>query len=190
MNYLPVEPKSHEYKHAESGERQRRRMARAIGLGAVATVALLVGFGTWTHSSRSAAAVGVLEARINAVPNVLTMAVTEDREPRTDTATLFARATGYISVRNVDIGSKVLKGDVLAVIAAPELDRQLDQAKAQLAPVAGGGRAGSGQCRSWPCYNRAHFATRCQGCQVSNRAIRTGCTSPLKRRLLQSRGPM
>jgi RND family efflux transporter MFP subunit len=145
MNYLPVEPKVHEYKHAEPGERQRRRMARAIGVGAVATVALLVGFGTWTHSSRSAAAVGVLEARINAVPNVLTMTVKEDREPRTielpgnmaafDTATLFARATGYISVRNVDIGSKVLKGDVLAVIAAPELDRQLDQAKAQLAQL-------------------------------------------------------
>jgi RND family efflux transporter MFP subunit len=145
MNYLPVEPKVHEYKHAEPGERQRRRMARAIGLGAIATVALLVGFGTWSQSSRRAAAVGVLEARINAVPNVLTMTVKEDREPRTielpgnmaafDTATLFARATGYISVRNVDIGSKVLKGDVLAVIAAPELDQQLDQAKAQLAQL-------------------------------------------------------
>ena len=46
-----------------------------------------------------------------------------------DSATLFARATGYISKRNVDIGSKAHKGDVLAVIAAPDLD----QAKAQLA---------------------------------------------------------
>jgi RND family efflux transporter MFP subunit len=145
MNYLPVERKVHEYKHAEHGERQRRRMARAIGVGAVATVALLVGFGAWSQSSRSADAVAVLEARNNAVPNVLTMTVQEDREPRTvelpgnmaafDTATLFARATGYISVRNVDIGSKVLKGDVLAVVAAPELDRQLDQAKGQLAQL-------------------------------------------------------
>jgi RND family efflux transporter MFP subunit len=49
-----------------------------------------------------------------------------------DSATLFARATGYIGVRNVDIGSKVRKGDVLAVIAAPDLDQQLAQAKAQL----------------------------------------------------------
>jgi RND family efflux transporter MFP subunit len=47
-------------------------------------------------------------------------------------ATLFARATGYISTRNVDIGSKVRKGDVLAVIAAPDLDQQLEQARAQL----------------------------------------------------------
>src|SRR5262249_39225574 len=48
-----------------------------------------------------------------------------------DSATLFARATGYIAVRNVDIGSKVRKGDELALIAAPDLDQQLDQAKAQ-----------------------------------------------------------
>jgi multidrug efflux pump subunit AcrA (membrane-fusion protein) len=142
MNYLPVEPKVHEYKRAEPGERHRRRIARAIGVGAIATVALLVGFGAWSQSSRHADTIAVLEARNNALPNVRTMTVEEDKVPRTielpgnmaafDTATLFARATGYISVRNVDIGSKVHKGDVLAVIAAPELDRQLDQAKAQL----------------------------------------------------------
>jgi RND family efflux transporter MFP subunit len=138
MNYLPAEPMVHEY----ADERQRRRIARMIGLGAIAAVALLVGFGAWSQSSRSADTIAVLEARNNAVPNVRTMTVEEDKAPRTielpgnmaafDTATLFARATGYISVRNVDIGSKVRKGDVLALIAAPDLDRQLDQAKAQL----------------------------------------------------------
>ena len=142
MNYLPAESKVHDHKGRKADERQRRRIARAIGLGAIATVALSVGFGTWTHSSRSAAAVEVLETRKNAVPKVLTMTVKEDKGPRTielpgnmaafDNATLFARATGYISVRNVDIGSKVYKGDVLALIAAPDLDQQLDQAKAQL----------------------------------------------------------
>jgi RND family efflux transporter MFP subunit len=138
MNYLPAEPMVHEY----ADERQRRRIARMIGLGAIAAVALLVGFGAWSQSSRSADTIAVLEARNNAVPNVRTMTVEEDKAPRTielpgnmaafDTATLFARATGYINVRNVDIGSKVRKGDVLALIAAPDLDRQLDQAKAQL----------------------------------------------------------
>jgi RND family efflux transporter MFP subunit len=142
MNCLPAEPMVHENRRTNTEERQRRRIARAIGLGAIATIALLVGFGTWTHSSRSAAAVGALEARKNAVPNVLTMTVKEEKGPRTielpgnmaafDNATLFARATGYISVHNVDIGSKVRKGDVLALIAAPDLDQQLDQAKAQL----------------------------------------------------------
>ena len=138
MNYLPAEPMVHEY----ADERQRRRIARTIGFGAIAAVALLVGFGVWSHSSRSADTVAVLEARKNAVPNVRTMTVVEDKAPRTielpgsmaafDYATLFARATGYISVRNVDIGSKVRKGDVLALIAAPDLDQQFDQAKAQL----------------------------------------------------------
>jgi RND family efflux transporter MFP subunit len=142
MNYLPAEPKVHKDRRTNAEEHQRQRIARAIGLGAIVTIALFVGVGTWTHSSRSAAAVGALEARKNAVPNVLTMTVKEDKGPRTielpgnmaafDNATLFARATGYISVRNVDIGSKVRKGDGLVVIAAPDLDQQLDQAKAQL----------------------------------------------------------
>ncbi|MCW3474954.1 efflux RND transporter periplasmic adaptor subunit [Limobrevibacterium gyesilva] len=52
-----------------------------------------------------------------------------------DSATLYARATGYISFRDADIGSKVHRGDVLAVIAAPDLDQQLAQAKAQLAQL-------------------------------------------------------
>src|SRR6202035_1781888 len=39
---------------------------------------------------------------------------------------------GYISKRFVDIGSRVHEGDVLAVIAAPDLDQQFAQASAQL----------------------------------------------------------
>jgi multidrug efflux pump subunit AcrA (membrane-fusion protein) len=48
-------------------------------------------------------------------------------------ARLFARATGYIAERRVDIGSKVKQGDLLLRIAAPDLDQQYAQAKAQLA---------------------------------------------------------
>ncbi|MBY6240784.1 efflux RND transporter periplasmic adaptor subunit [Methylosinus sp. Sm6] len=47
-------------------------------------------------------------------------------------ARLFARATGYIAERRVDIGSKVKQGDLLLRIAAPDLDQQYAQAKAQL----------------------------------------------------------
>jgi membrane fusion protein, multidrug efflux system len=46
--------------------------------------------------------------------------------------TLFARATGYVTAWNSDIGAHVSKGQTLAVIAAPDLDQQLEQAKAQL----------------------------------------------------------
>jgi RND family efflux transporter MFP subunit len=50
-----------------------------------------------------------------------------------DVANLYARATGYVAERRVDIGSRVHKGDLMVRIEAPDLDQQLAQAKAQLA---------------------------------------------------------
>ncbi len=47
-------------------------------------------------------------------------------------ATIYARTDGYIKKWYVDIGSKVKKGDLLAVIETPELDAQLRQAEADL----------------------------------------------------------
>ena len=49
-----------------------------------------------------------------------------------DEARIFARATGYVAERRVDIGSRVRAGDLLARIAAPDLDQQLRQAEATL----------------------------------------------------------
>ena len=45
-------------------------------------------------------------------------------------APLLARATGYIKQRYVDIGDRVKSGQLLAEIEAPELDQQVNQAKA------------------------------------------------------------
>jgi RND family efflux transporter MFP subunit len=47
-------------------------------------------------------------------------------------AALFARATGYVSKRLVDIGDVVEAGQLLAEISAPDIDDQLEQAKANL----------------------------------------------------------
>ena len=47
-------------------------------------------------------------------------------------ASIFARVSGYLKKWNVDIGAHVTAGQVLAEIDTPELDRQLDQARAQL----------------------------------------------------------
>src|SRR6202041_3916094 len=95
--------------------------------------------------SRKADTIATLTAEHNAVPLVRTALLKPLDAPRQvslpgstqafDSATLYARATGYISKRNVDIGSRVHAGDVLAVIAAPELDQQLAQACAQLAQL-------------------------------------------------------
>jgi multidrug efflux pump subunit AcrA (membrane-fusion protein) len=45
-------------------------------------------------------------------------------------APIAARAAGYVKSWSKDIGSRVEKGDVLAVIEAPELDQQVSQAVA------------------------------------------------------------
>jgi RND family efflux transporter MFP subunit len=48
-------------------------------------------------------------------------------------APIYARTTGYVKAWYHDIGAHVRKGDLLAVIETPELDQQLDQARADLA---------------------------------------------------------
>ncbi|HEY3719968.1 MAG TPA: efflux RND transporter periplasmic adaptor subunit [Roseiarcus sp.] len=48
------------------------------------------------------------------------------------TGTLFARASGYVTAWHKDIGAHVTKGETLASISAPDLDQQLEEAKAQL----------------------------------------------------------
>jgi RND family efflux transporter MFP subunit len=142
MNYMPEEHSLRSHLPAKPTDSRQRKRARALAIGAVMAVVLLVGFGALSHYQRVATADAVLEARNNIVPAVRTLVVGAELQPRTidlpgsmaafDSATLFARATGYISIRNADIGTKVHKGDVIAVIAAPDLDQQLAQAKAQL----------------------------------------------------------
>ena len=52
-----------------------------------------------------------------------------------ESASIFARASGYISKRYVDIGSQVKQGQLLAEITAPELDHQIAQAEGSLAQL-------------------------------------------------------
>jgi RND family efflux transporter MFP subunit len=130
---------------APSGDRGRRRGAALLLAGAVLAIASLVGYGAWGHAQRRDAAVQSLQRQASLVPDVRTSLVQMEGGPRQvelpcsieafDSATVFARATGYIAKRLVDIGSKVKEGDVLTVIAAPDLDQQLSQARAQLAQL-------------------------------------------------------
>jgi RND family efflux transporter MFP subunit len=46
--------------------------------------------------------------------------------------TIYARVNGYVAKWSVDIGDHVKKGQVLAVIETPELDAELEAARAQL----------------------------------------------------------
>jgi RND family efflux transporter MFP subunit len=47
-------------------------------------------------------------------------------------AAIYARTTGYLKTRLVDIGDKVTEGQLLAEITAPDMDDQLKQARANL----------------------------------------------------------
>jgi RND family efflux transporter MFP subunit len=49
-----------------------------------------------------------------------------------NSSALFARASGYVTAWHSDLGAHLKKGDVLVTISAPDLDQQLEQAKAQL----------------------------------------------------------
>jgi RND family efflux transporter MFP subunit len=50
-------------------------------------------------------------------------------------ANIYARATGYIAKRRVDIGDRVRSGDLLAQLSVPELDDQISQNEATLEQI-------------------------------------------------------
>jgi multidrug efflux pump subunit AcrA (membrane-fusion protein) len=60
-------------------------------------------------------------------------------------ANIYARATGYIAKRNVDIGDRVKAGDLLAELSVPELDDQISQNEATLNQLKVSAGAGGGQ---------------------------------------------
>jgi RND family efflux transporter MFP subunit len=113
------------------------------------TVMLVAGavlaYGAYGHWQTNASAEATQREAIDFVPAVRTAATKLLADPiettlpgeteAFDRANMFARATGYIAARMVDIGSVVKQGDVLVRIASPDLDRQLDQALAQLGQV-------------------------------------------------------
>jgi multidrug efflux pump subunit AcrA (membrane-fusion protein) len=82
------------------------------------------------------------EERTQSVPKVQVMkvlrgpAISELMIPGTtlayEEAYIYARASGYVSRRLVDIGDRVHEGQLLAVIDAPDLDKQVAQARSNV----------------------------------------------------------
>jgi len=73
--------------------------------------------------------VEVIQVKRSHAPGQLTVPGTTS--PITE-AYIYARANGYLRKRFVDIGDHVKKGQLLAIIDAPDLDAQVDQAREQL----------------------------------------------------------
>jgi multidrug efflux pump subunit AcrA (membrane-fusion protein) len=122
--------------------RDHMRLARRIGYGTAGALAVLLAVGAVRHYFTRRDAVAAMEILQHAMPQVRVESVKVTTTPRDlllpgttsafESATIYARQSGYVADRKVDIGSKVKAGDVLAVISAPEIDDQLSQARAQL----------------------------------------------------------
>ncbi|MDX3965374.1 MAG: efflux RND transporter periplasmic adaptor subunit [Bradyrhizobium sp.] len=124
--------------------RPRRRYGGAwLGGAMFLLLASGLGVGGWRHYQAARDLAVSAEQIRTAVPEVRVATVRASGEftkvtlPATTTAfeaaNIFARASGYIEKRYVDIGDHVKKGDLLAEITAPELDQQIAQAQATLA---------------------------------------------------------
>ena len=124
-------------------EPRRHTGRRIFGAGVMALLIGTLAFGFWRHYSVHAQVMATAEQRRDFVPNVRVAQVRSSGSSLSVTlpgsteafeaANLYARASGYIAKRYVDIGDHVKAGDLLAEISAPELDHQITQAQATLA---------------------------------------------------------
>jgi RND family efflux transporter MFP subunit len=116
-----------------------------LAIVAATILAGTVGAGAWSHLAQDRQVRAAAEQRRNSVPAVRVAAVQADPSDRVinlpgttlafAAANIYARASGYIVKRNVDIGDRVKAGDLLVLIVAPELDHQIAQAEATLAQL-------------------------------------------------------
>jgi RND family efflux transporter MFP subunit len=119
------------------------RAGRLFGLAVLVVLLVGLSYGTWRNYAQNQQVMESAQKSRDLVPS-LRVAKVKASNPIIDvtlpattlaftTANIFARVSGYISKRNVDIGDRVKKGDLLVEISAPEIDHQLAQAEATLA---------------------------------------------------------
>jgi RND family efflux transporter MFP subunit len=130
--------------------RRKRRLHRRWGgrLFAFGGFFLLTGgllLGAWGNYSQQQKVMAIARQEHDFVPSV--HVATVEASPVTIPVTLpgttaafasaniYARATGYIAERNVDIGDRVKAGEVLAQLAVPEVDDQISQNQATLSEL-------------------------------------------------------
>jgi RND family efflux transporter MFP subunit len=121
---------------------RRRRGARLFALSAFLLLAGSLALGGWGNYAQQQQVVATAKRTADSVPSL--RVATVKASPGTVSVTLpgttaafaaasiYARATGYIAKRNVDIGDRVKAGDLLAELAVPELDDQIAQNEATL----------------------------------------------------------
>jgi RND family efflux transporter MFP subunit len=121
---------------------RRRRGARLFALGGFVLLVGGLSLGAWGHYSLNRQVMATATQERDFVPSLRVATVEASTGTISVTlpgttaafsaASIFARATGYIAKRNVDIGDRVKAGELLAALAVPELDHQISQNEATL----------------------------------------------------------
>src|SRR5215471_2801022 len=120
----------------------KRRGGRIALFGLVFVGAAALASGAWSHYAQEQQTIATAEQERDFTPEVRTASVQPSGDvqlvtlPATTSAfasaNIFARASGYVGKREVDIGDRVKAGQLLVEIVAPELDHQIAQAEATL----------------------------------------------------------
>ena len=110
---------------------------RVLGLGVLVLFMAALALGVWRHYEQHRQVTNTAEQQANFVPNVRVEQVAQHQGnvqvslPGTtlafEAANIYARASGYVLKRYVDIGDRVKAGQLLAEITAPEVDAQVAQ---------------------------------------------------------------
>lgn len=131
-----------------NGQKQRPRRrwtGRLVALGGFLLLAGGLLIGASGHYSQQQDVAATAKQQREFVPSL--RVATVEASPGTTSVTLpattaafaaanvYARATGYIATRDVDIGDRVKKGDLLAQLAVPEVDDQISQNEATLSQL-------------------------------------------------------
>jgi RND family efflux transporter MFP subunit len=133
------------YRHIEKRLKRRKRRrwgGRLFALGGIVLLAGGLSIGARGDYSQRREVTATAEQERNSVPSLRVATVEASAGTVSITlpgttaafaaANIYARATGYIAKRNVDIGDRVKAGDLLAQLAVPEIDDQIAQNEATL----------------------------------------------------------
>jgi RND family efflux transporter MFP subunit len=129
---------------ADRGKRRLRSRwgGRLFALGGFLVLAVGLSMGAWGNYSQQQEVMAAAKQERDFVPSL--RVATVEASPTTvpvslpgttaafAAASIYARATGYIARRDVDIGDHIKAGDLLAQLAVPELDDQISQNEATL----------------------------------------------------------
>jgi RND family efflux transporter MFP subunit len=141
----------------EKRPKPRPRSLAVVGVSVLVVAGVVVAYDLQTRARASDRLVQV--AAEQAVPTVAVVQPSRDSQDQEVVlpgtiqayynAPIYARVPGYLKVWNDDIGAKVKKGQVLATIDTPDLDRELDQAKADLGSAAAEERLAQLTAKRW-----------------------------------------